>query len=353
MKSPKFFWLIAGILVFYISWKEKPLRSYSSIITNGQMPNLTADKAGNLHLVFGQGDSIMYMQSANQGETFSKPFLVARLPELSAAAMRGPQIACTDEGVTILASNGSGNIYSYWKGKSGNWVKGSRVNDMDTVAKEGFMALSGDGRNLFAVWLDLRGNRRNKIVGAKSINAGKNWSKNQLLYASPDSVVCECCKPSVAVKANNVYAMFRNNLQGNRDLYLIQSQDGGNNFGKAQKLGKVSWALNGCPMDGGGITINANGTPQTVWRRQSKIFTCEPGKPEMEIGEGRNCSIESVNGKNVYAWTENGEVVCVLPNGKKQNLGKGALPIIKAVNYKSIICIWENGSKIYKAVLEL
>jgi hypothetical protein len=353
MKSPKFFWLVAGILVFYISWKEKPLRSSSSIITNGQMPNLTADKAGNLHLVFGQGDSIMYMQSANQGETFSKPFLVARLPGLSAAAMRGPQIAFTDEGVTILASNGPGNIYSYWKGKSGNWVKGSRVNDMDTVAKEGFMALGGDGRNLFAVWLDLRGNRRNKIVGAKSINAGKTWSKNQLLYASPDSVVCECCKPSVAVKANNVYAMFRNNLRGNRDLYLIQSQDGGNNFGKAQKLGNVSWALNGCPMDGGGITINAKGTPQTIWRRQSKIFTCEPGKPEMEIGEGRNCSIESVNGKNVYAWTENGEVVCVLPNGKKQNLGKGALPIIKAVDNKSIICIWENESKIYKAVLEL
>jgi hypothetical protein len=353
MKSNKFYWLILISLASYISWKEKPLNSSSSIITNGQMPNLTTDKAGNLHLVFGKGDSILYTVSVNQGETFSKPFLVALLPQLTAAAMRGPQIAVTDEGVTILAANGLGNIYSYWKGKSGNWVKGARVNDLDTVAKEGFMALSGDGRNLFAVWLDLRGNKRNKIVGAKSINAGKTWSKNILLYASPDSVVCECCKPSVAVKANNVFAMFRNNLHGNRDLYLIQSQDGGNNFGNAQKLGNGSWALNGCPMDGGGITMNPSGTPQTVWRRQSKIFTCEPGKQEIEIGEGRNCSIESVNGKNAFAWTENGEVVCVLPDGKKRNLGKGALPIIKRVSDKSIICIWEQETKIYKAVLEL
>ena len=344
MKSPKFFWLVAGILVFYISWKEKPPRSSSSIITIGQMPNLTADKAGNLHLVFGKGDSIMYMQSANQGETFSKPFLVSRLPELSAAAMRGPQIAFTDEGVTILASNGSGNIYSYWKGKSGNWVKGSRVNDMDTVAKEGFMALGGDGRNLFAVWLDLRGNRRNKIVGAKSINAGKTWSKNKLLYASPDSVVCECCKPSVAVKADNVYAMFRNNLHGNRDLYLIQSLDGGNNFGKAQKLGKVSWALNGCPMDGGGVAVILPSYRLPVGGSTVEISRCAP----MQCDIGRTGVLSAQR-----CLAVGGEVVCVLPNGKKQNLGKGALPIIKAVNNKSIICIWENESKIYKAVLEL
>ena len=351
MNSSRLFLILLVYMAFYIGWKEKPLSP--SIITKGRMPNLTTDKAGNLDLVFGQGDSILYMESVNHGETFSKPLLVAILPELSADAMRGPQIAYTNQGLTILASNGAGNIYSYQKGHSGIWTKAARVNDMDTVAKEGFMALSGDGSNLFAVWLDLRGNKRNKLVGARSINGGKAWSKNMLLYASPDSVICECCKPSVAVRANNVYAMFRNNLHGSRDLYLVQSHDGGNNFGKAQKLGNGSWTLNGCPMDGGGLTVNAGGTPQTIWRRQSKIFTCEPGKPEIEIGEGKNCSIESVNGKNVYAWTENGEVVCVLTNGKKQNLGKGMLPIVKAVNNKSVICIWENERKIYKAVLEL
>jgi hypothetical protein len=46
-----------------------------------------------------------------------------------------------------------------------------------------------------------------------------------MIYTSPDSTVCECCKPNVAMKGNNVYVMFRNWLHGNRDLYLIQSSD--------------------------------------------------------------------------------------------------------------------------------
>src|SRR5678816_3462823 len=138
-----------------------------------------------------------------------------------------------------------------------------------------------------------------------------------MIYASPDTTVCECCKPSVAMKGNEVYVMFRNWLNGNRDLYLVHSSDGGNTFGQAQKLGNESWALNGCPMDGGGLVINKNGNPETVWRRHNKIYASEPGKPEKEIGEGRNCTIESVNGKNVYAWTETGEVIILKPQGMK------------------------------------
>jgi hypothetical protein len=57
-----------------------------------------------------------------------------------------------------------------------------------------------------------------------------------MIYASPDTTVCECCKPSVAMKGNSVYVMFRNWLNGNRDLYLIQSSDNGNTFRQVQKI---------------------------------------------------------------------------------------------------------------------
>jgi Neuraminidase (sialidase) len=110
---------------------------------------------------------------------------------------------------------------------------------MDTVAKENLMALSADGQNAFAVWLDLR-DKHNKIFGAKSSDGGKTWGKNIMIYASPDTTVCECCKPSVVIKGNNVYGLFRNWLNGNRDLHIIQSTDGGLNFGQAQKLGTGS-----------------------------------------------------------------------------------------------------------------
>jgi hypothetical protein len=211
---------------------------------------------------------------------------------------------------------------------------------------------SSNGRYFFAVWLDLR-DKHNKLYAAKSTDGGKTWSKNFLLYASPDSTVCECCKPSVVVRENNVYVMFRNWLNGNRDLYIIQSSNAGNSFSQAQKLGNGNWALDGCPMDGGGIAISKNGNVETVWNRQGFIYACKAGDAERQIGKGRNCTIESVNGKNVYTWTENGNIILLKPAGKKEITGKGQLPLIKAINNEHILCIWENDKRIYKAIVEI
>jgi hypothetical protein len=352
MKPRNSFLAIAVAFTFIGCNNQVSIKSSDSIIAQGQMPYLSKDNSGVVHLVYGSGDSILYSYSSDKGQSFSSPSVVAVVPGLAASHMRGPQIASTSSGLVVTACNNAGNIFSFTKDYSGNWSQALRVNDVDTIAKENLMALSASGNNAFAIWLDLR-DGHNRIYGARSTDGGRSWSKNMLVYASPDTTVCECCKPSVAVQGNNVYVMFRNWLNGNRDLYLIQSADGGNTFGQAQKLGDGSWALNGCPMDGGGLAINENGNAETVWNRKGVIYACEPGKEERKLGEGKNCTIESVNGKNVYAWMEDGNVVVMKPQGMKKNFGKGQLPILKAVNNEHVLCIWENDKQIHKAVLEL
>lgn len=348
-----------ALLIFLIIYtlsacSEKQAPAHSDlVIGNGQMPNLAKDEANNLHVVYGLGDSLMYSVSSDNGTTFSSPFLVSVLPELYAFATRGPQIAATTNSILITASNAAGDIFSFTKENGSKWTSSGKVNDIDTVAKEGLMALSGDGENAFAVWLDLRENKRNKIYGAKSNNGGKTWSKNIMVYTSSDTTVCECCKPSVVVKGNNVYVMFRNWLKGNRDMYVTQSIDGGSSFGQAQKLGDGNWKINGCPMDGGGLVVNKNNEIQTVWRRESKVYWCKPGLPEKEIGEGKGCTLETVNGKTVYAWTENGEVVIIKPEEQKKVIGKGSQPVIKALNNEQMISVWENEKQIHATVVEL
>jgi hypothetical protein len=340
-------------LIFIIAFVFTACRNNNSdTIGAGQMPNVARDNSGNIHLAYGSGDSILYSYSPDNGKSFSSSSVVSVLPKLAASHMRGPQIAATSNGLVITACNDMGDIFSFTKDQSGKWSQPVKINDVDTIAKENLMALSADGNNAFAVWLDLR-EGHNRIYGAKSIDGGKSWSKNSLVYASPDTTVCECCKPSVVVKGNNIFVMFRNWLNGNRDLYLVQSSDGGNSFGQAKKLGNGGWALNGCPMDGGGLVINKNGYAETVWNRKGTIYACEPGKEEKKLGEGKNCTMESVNGKNVYAWVENGNVIVLKPQGMKKNLGKGQLPILKAVNNEHILCVWENDKQIHKAVLEL
>lgn len=350
MKSVILFFSVLAIVIS--GCKENAAEDINAFIGYGQMPNITKDKKGNLHLVYGNGDSILYSTSPDDGKHFSKPVLVANLAELAASHTRGPQIAATVDGLLITACNKNGDIFSYVKENESKWQQTGRVNDLDTVAKENLMALSSYENNAFSVWLDLR-DRHNKIFGAASTDGGKTWSKNILVYASPDTTVCECCKPSVVMNEGEVYVMFRNWLEGNRDLYIIKSEDGGFVFGDAQKLGTGSWSLKGCPMDGGAVVINGTGNPETVWSRKGIVYACTPGHEEAEIGKGRSCTMEIVNGNNVYAWVEDGDVIVLTHHGMKKNLGKGQLPVLKSLHNDNVLCIWENEKKIHKLVLEL
>jgi hypothetical protein len=79
--------------------------------------------------------------------------------------------------VSIIASTNAGNIWSFTKNNQGDWSNGNRVNDVDSVNLEEFVDVASDGgTNLFAIWLDLRRNRRNKLYGARSSDGGKSWS---------------------------------------------------------------------------------------------------------------------------------------------------------------------------------
>ena len=322
------------------------------IIARGQMPAMVKDKDNNLHLVYGAGDSIMYTMSSDHGKTFFPPSLIAVLPKMFSFTTRGPQIAATTTSILVTAPTLVGNIHTFRKEGGGKWSGVGKINDKEATAKEGLMALGADGNLAFAVWLDLRETKRNKIYGSRSVDGGKTWSKNQLVYASPDTTVCECCKPSVVVRGEKVYVMFRNWYQGNRDLYLIQSANGGNNFGPAQKLGMGNWKLNGCPMDGGGLALSRDGTVQTVWKREKNIYTAMLGMPEKLMGQGRGCTIETLNGQNMYAWVENAQVVYINPQGEKKILGPGQQPVLKAMDNGQVVCVWENEKQIHVSLLE-
>ena len=322
------------------------------MIGNGEMPNITKDKGGRIHVVYGEGDQIMHTMSGDQGRSYPAPEVVNKLPELAASHMRGPQVAATSNGLVVTACTHDGDIYSFVQDSTGKWIKSARINDADTVAKENLMGLSADGQFVYAVWIDLR-DGQNKIFGSSSMDGGKTWTKNLLVYASPDSSVCECCKPSVIVTANKVVVMFRNWLKGNRDMYIIESNDSGKTFGGAMKLGTGSWALDGCPVDGGGLVLNGANGVNAVWRREKKIYTGNTNQQETAIGEGKGCTIESVNGKNILAWVEDGEIVILKPGGIKETIGDGSMPVLKAIDDHQVLCVWEKEKEIYSKIIAL
>jgi hypothetical protein len=348
--------LLPFLLLYLVglSGFDHNLNSTPLSIGKGKMPSLESDEKGIVHLVFGHGDSLLYSISKDKGQSFSNPELIEIIDGLAADATRGPRVAVTKDGPVVVASTDAGNVWAFRKHGKRDWTEGVRLNDVDSVNLEGFVDVASDGSsNLFAVWLDLRGNKRNKLYGSRSSDGGKTWSDNIKVYESPDSTICECCRVTTAMKGNDVHIMFRNQLYGKRDLHLISSKNAGRTFGKAEKLGTGTWTLNGCPMDGGGMVITPEAKVQTVWRRESKIYFCEPGKPEVEVGEGKGCTIENVNGVNVFAWVKNGEVICKLPDGSIRNLEKGLSPALQSIDNDHFLCVWENDGQLYRTLIKL
>ncbi len=319
----------------------------------GIQPSIFADANGNIEMVFGKGNAIYYSFSENQGNTFAPPVLVDSLKGLHLGASRGPQIASSRLATVITAVDKAGNLYTYTLDrKTGKWKRQRPVNDIPEVAKEGFNALASDGEGKFFVtWLDLRGDRKNKIFGATSTDGGRTWGKNQLVYRSPDSTVCECCQPSATMLGDKVYVMFRNWLDGARNMYVATSLDGGKTFQSTVKMGNGSWKLNACPMDGGGISASSQGLT-TVWRRERQLYLSKPGEAEQPIASGRNASMAANGGNTFIVWQDQGDVWFRQPDGREpRTLGMGRFPRVVSTTDGQAFCVWEDGESIKGMVL--
>ncbi|MDB6152553.1 MAG: glycosyl hydrolase, repeat-containing protein [Chthoniobacteraceae bacterium] len=239
-------------------------------------PQVAMSPDGGVHVVFGKTTSIYYTGSKDGGATFSVPVRIADLPKLALGMRRGPRIAATESLLTVSAiSHGNGNLYSWHSADHGTtWRAGQTIlNDVPNSAREGLHAMAGNGTGLLAtVWLDMRGTGM-EIWSSVSHDGGAEWGPNRCVYKSPAGHVCECCHPNVAIDSQGRIAiMFRNWLDGSRDMYMVSSADGGLTFSSAQKLGAGTWKLDGCPMDGGALTFSAPGKIVSAWRREKTAF---------------------------------------------------------------------------------
>jgi hypothetical protein len=281
--------------------------------TGGQpnrQPQLAA--AGNqIALTFGSGNAIYFAGSRDAGKTWGKPVLVSNQGKVSLGMRRGPRIAITKDAIVITAVAGEqgrgadGDVIAWRSPDLGaTWSAAKKVNDVPASAREGLHSMAGGGRNtVFVTWLDLR-EKGTKLYGSVSIDGGLSWSANRLVYHSPSGSICECCHPTADIDSDGVIGvMFRNSLEGNRDMYLVRSSDGGVTFGAPSKLGSGSWKLDGCPMDGGSLRLGLKNTSVSVWRREGNLYISK-GSDESVLGPGKQPVVTQTSRGTFVAWTD-------------------------------------------------
>src|SRR5204862_7586913 len=92
--------------------------------------------------------------------------------------------------------------------------------------------------------------------------------------------------PSLAIgPKGEIAALWRNWLDGSRDMWLAVSRDEGKTFTDARKLGSGTWKLKGCPMDGGAVAFAGDGQPLAVWRREKTGFASAAPDREDQLSD--------------------------------------------------------------------
>jgi hypothetical protein len=317
-------------------------------------PDLTA-------LVFASGNSIWFSASHNKGVTFSPAVKVTDVPLLAVGRHRGPHVTISGKTIVVTAVSGrrlaagphahglpsDGDLLA-WSSTDGgrSWSKPVVINDVPGSAREGLHAIAADEHNgLAAVWLDLRGTGT-RLYGAYSNDRGATWSKNVLIYESPDGTICQCCDPSIIFSGpHRAEVMFRNVIHGSRDMYLA-NWNLGSTITSPQKLGKSSWKIDACPMDGGGLAHR--GKTVTAWRRDTTVYFDEPGHPEIPLGEGKDVAL-ALAAKGAYiAWADSSGIELHKPDSKEpvRLSHSGSYPNLATLPNGSVLAGWEQDGKI-------
>ena len=306
---------------------------------------------------FGSGQAIYFSRSRDGGKTWGEPIVVTEnAGALSLGNHRGPRVVMTN-GATIISviagkqGKGTDGDLLTWRSTDGGttWKPGPRVSDQAGAAREGLHAMAAlpDGR-LFATWLDLRnlkaGHPGTELWGAYSTDAGLTWSKNAPVYRSPSGSICQCCHPSALFTADGqLLVMWRNELAGNRDMYVIRSADNGRTFNAPAKLGAGSWALNACPMDGGSLAQNGEGKIVSVWRREKRVYLAMEGGAEQIVAEGKNPAMVAGKGGVYVAWNSPTGLYARVPGHSEPELldPEGQFATLTAVPGGGVVAAWE------------
>ena len=312
-------------------------------------------------VTFGSRNSIFFTASRDQGKTFTSPRKVAEPGALALGMHRGPRIAITPLAVVITAVAGAqgkgmdGDLLAFRSTDGGvSWSAGTAVNDVPGSAREGLHAMAANANGLlYVAWLDLR-SKGTHLYGASSTDGGLTWSKNVLVYESPSGSICQCCHPSLAIApSGEIYAMWRNEIDGFRDMYFASSTDGGKTFGKAAKIGAGTWKLNACPMDGGGIAITPDNKLVSAWRRESSIYLAQGEEVEHLMEEGKNAAIAATS-QGVFAiWQTQIGLRARIPGNKDPFIvdTEGEYPQLAALPNGSVLATWERKGVIQFRIL--
>ncbi|MBI3819309.1 MAG: exo-alpha-sialidase [Planctomycetes bacterium] len=269
-----------------------------------------------VHIIGQRGLDVVYTQ---YDQTDDKLFITPKklLTVKSGAAMRrGPRIAAFGKRVVVTAPEGGDkdarrilSVVSNDNGKT--WSGPAYITDAPGAAAECFHDLAVTAKGEFLVtWLDTRtGKNKGQAIYFSKSSDGVKWEKNRKIYESPNGSVCECCPITIAAGIDGRIAIvFRNSIDGARDLFKAKSVDNGATFSEIQPVDGKTWRLNACPMAEAGLAYETDfglfaNEPVIVNNRDGALTLTFNGIFDpFDLGRGRRPAVADLSGEIFIAY---------------------------------------------------
>ena len=336
-------WLVSLVAALFSAAPSGPERAESGF--DCIQPDVAAS-GRDVILVCGRGRSVLWSRSRDSGVTFGPLRLVETVPGLALGMHRGPRVAMAGHAIVVAAivqtgRDAPGDLVAWRSADAGTtWTRSAPLNSVPMAAREGLHALAASDDTVVVAWLDLREDGTT-LRGRLSRDGGRTWESDRLLYRSPSGSICQCCHPSLLASADGTFAaLFRNERDGHRDMYVVESS------GASGRVGRGTWAVEACPMDGGDFVSTAEGSWVSVWRRQTSIFMARGRGAEERVAEGRDPTVASGPDGTYIAWTGTDGLLLRRPGAGRTDVldRRGSFPAL-AGSGRTMVAAWQRGNR--------
>jgi hypothetical protein len=219
----------------------------------GRSPELLVRASGEIAISYAapaeRGYDLLYVRSDDGGDHFSPPQRLNATPgAVLVHGESGPQLRgghsgtyaawAEDEGLQLAASLDFGASFQ------------PPVRVVESTALPYFALGTGHG-GVYLAWLDSRDRATvppgtMSLYVARSADRGKTFGTVRVAGG-----VCPCCRPAVLASGQQVWVAWRHVFEeGARDIALARSEDGGQSWSEPLRVAVDDWRIDGCPHSG-------------------------------------------------------------------------------------------------------
>lgn len=237
---------------------------------------------GDLWRVWVMQKQLYFQISTDKGESFSDPQVIEGINEkISARNENRPKIAFDKFNGVYLSwampreKKYTADIrFSYSNNYGKSFSRPITVNDDNLLTGHSFneMLVSADG-DISIVWLDGRHKyqlkKQGKSANGSALYLGKaNYRKGNKAFSNFQLAnnTCVCCRIAIDTNSKGELAVFWRHIYGDniREFALLTVNDEVEES-KVIQVSQDHWKINGCPHQGGGISIAEDNRYHLVW----------------------------------------------------------------------------------------